>query len=345
MKNRRKTPAQQRTSKRTDTDGYVYNPSGIPVGGTAKFKVGLDPMTGFTEEDIVWDAAGATFVNDDNHGLEVTVQGGSAGSLMLTPEVNGLPLVPSPSFFGKVMTPTTAPVTVWIVRDNNGGDAPITQGEIAPIITDANKILKQKALTLQWSGTANYTNREEWLDITDAMNPTNAVLFSLLNCTNNTGGLEVYFTKTLKDGDIGLGGVNTYWGLALSKGDGSDEHGYSGHVLAHEIGHQCGLDDIYVSMTNMTTLVVEGTLSSIRLPRDWGEGYYPRNLMQGDLIQRILMYGVSSGPTSYPGIDIPSGQVYGLCYTNAPVTGDKIWYLDMAKVGQSDISNQTPNHH
>ena len=253
-------------------------------------------------------------------------------------------LTPIPAFFVKVMTPTTAPVTVWIVRDNYGTNAPIAESAIQPIIDDANKILKQKALTLQWSGTANYTNREEWLDITDAMNPTNVVLFSLLNCTNNTGGLEVYFTKTLKDGNADLGGVNAYWGLALAKGDGPYEHGYSGHVLAHEIGHQCGLDDLYVDMTN-TPLVVAGQPSSSRLPRDWGEGYYPKNLMQVDIIQRILMYGVTSASTSYPGIDIPSGQVYGLCYTNAPVTGDKIWYLDMAKVGQSDISDQTPNHH
>lgn len=36
----------------TDSDGYVYNPSGIPVGGTSKFKVGLDPMTGVTEDYI-----------------------------------------------------------------------------------------------------------------------------------------------------------------------------------------------------------------------------------------------------------------------------------------------------
>ena len=80
MSNKRKPPAQQRISKRADTDDYVYNPSGIPVGDTSKFKVSLDPMTGFTEDDIVWDnLVPISFVNIDNHGLEVTVRGGLDG--------------------------------------------------------------------------------------------------------------------------------------------------------------------------------------------------------------------------------------------------------------------------
>ena len=110
MSNKRKPPAQQRISKRADTDDYVYNPSGIPVGDTSKFKVSLDPMTGFTEDDIVWDNLGPiSFVNIDNHGLEVTVRGGdSTGEFFLPLSVNGMELTPIPAFFGKVMTPTTA---------------------------------------------------------------------------------------------------------------------------------------------------------------------------------------------------------------------------------------------
>lgn len=83
----------------TDASGHVYNPSGIPVGGTAKFKVSLDPMTGFSEDDIVWEAAEVSFVNGDNAGSEVAVVGGTAGGFLLAVQVNGLRLVPVPLFF------------------------------------------------------------------------------------------------------------------------------------------------------------------------------------------------------------------------------------------------------
>ena len=292
-------------------------------------------MTGFTENDIVWEGAGVTFVNGDNHGLEVTVQGGTAGSFMLTPEVNGLPLVPDPFFFGKVMTPTTAPVTVWIVRDDNGTNAPIAESAIQPIIDDANKILKQKALTLQWSGTANYTNRYEWLDITDTLNPTNFVLNALLNCTNNTHGVEFYFVKTLEGGSTR--GINSSRGLALASG-------VEGNIIAHEVLHQCGLLDIYVSETNETTKTVGGPVSHDRLLQDWGGGYYPKNLTQEELIQRLIMHGKSIRNDPYPGIDLASGRVYGLHYTYDYSGKTNIWQLGEAAVGQADITHQTPEH-
>ena len=344
MSNKRKPLAQQRTSKRTDTDGYVYNPSGIPVGGTAKFKVGLDPMTGFTEEDIVWDNLGQiSFVNNDNHGREVTVRGDSTGEFFLSLAVNGMELTPIPAFFVKVMTPTTAPVTVWIVRDDDGYNAPISFDEISPIIADANKILKQKALTLQWSGSANYTNRTEWLNITDAMNPTNAVLNALLNCSKNTGGVEIYFNKTLSAERLTLGGLNGDMGIVLAKGD-ENGTGYSGHVLSHEVLHECGLYDIYQNQTNETTLVVTGPISHDRLSQSWGGGYYPPGLMQTELIQRLVMYGVESTMAANQGIDLPCDRVYGLHYTYDYSGRTNIWSLGNALVGQTDIKSNEPVH-
>ncbi len=318
----------------TDRDGYVYNPSGIPLGGTAKFKVSLDPMTGFTENDIIWEGAGVTFVNGDNKGSEVTVLGGGSGTYLLTLEVNGLPLVPVPFFFGKIMTPTTAPVTVWIVRDDYGTNAPIAESAIQPIIDDANKILRQKALTLSWNGTANYTNRTEWLDITDTLNPTNSQLNSLFGCSSQTRGVEIYFVKTLDGGFTR--GVNNTFGLALASG-------VEDNVIAHEVLHQCGLLDIYVSHDNVP-LSVEGEASNSRLSADWGGGYYPKNLTQAELIRRLIMHGESILNDSNPGIDIPSGRIYGLHYTYDYSGKTNIWQLGEATVGQTDITHQAPEH-
>ena len=334
MSNKRKPLAQQRTSKRTDTDGYVYNPSGIPVGGTAKFKVGLDPMTGFSEDDIVWDNLGQiSFVNNDNHGHEVTVRGDSTGEFFLSLAVNGMELTPIPAFFVKVMTPTTAPVTVWIVRDDNGGDAPIAESAIQPIIDDANKILKQKALTLQWSGTANYTNRTEWQDITDALNPTNAKLDALLDCSKNTGGVEFYFVKTLESTRGPLGGVHSMNGIAFAQIPNEQ-------TMAHEILHNCALRDIYVRGTNVPP--VEGYVERDLLPLDWGGGYYPRDLEQADLVKRLIMYGDGDSPLSK---DLPMGKVFGISYTSSGATGEETWFRSLIKVGQEDIQKQQPENY
>ena len=262
----------------------------------------------------------------------------------LNPKINGLNLDPNCFFHGNVMTPTTAPVTEWIVRNTAGTYAPITLGEIPLIITNANKILRQKALTLDWSGTVNYTNRTEWQDITDVMNPTNTTLDALLNCTNNTGGLEIYFVNSLQSGGENFGGLNGRAGLVLAKGNEYGS-GYSGHVVAHETLHQCGLYDIYATETNKTLLVVTGELSHDRLPSDWGGGYYSKDLTQVELVKRLVMYGVQAAPASSgSGLDLPSGRVYGLRYTDSAVPTTNIWSLGGALVGQSDVSDDTPAH-
>ena len=70
-------------------------------------------MTGFTVNDIVWENLDSiSFVNNDNHGPEVTVRGDSTDEFFLRLSVNGMELSPIPYFLGKVMTRTTAPVTV-----------------------------------------------------------------------------------------------------------------------------------------------------------------------------------------------------------------------------------------
>ena len=318
----------------TDASGHVYNPSGIPVGGTAKFKVSLDPMTGFSEDDIVWEAAEVSFVNGDNTGSEVTVEGGAAGGFLLAVQVNGLLLVPVPHFMGNVITPTTVPLTVWIVRDNYGQAPPISTNDISPLIAGANRILRQRALTLQWNDNVHYADRTEWQNISDVMNPTNALLDAMMDSSQNTGGLEIYFVKTL-DGGQDTRGVNTDRGLALTQTATS-------RTLAHEVLHQCGLVDVYGSFSTETPLVVSGSPTRDRLPYDWGDGWYPNNLTQADIIERLAMNGLTDSGAG--GRDLPSGPVYGLGFAFDSQSGTNTWFLGLRGVGQNSISSQTPAH-
>ena len=115
----------------------------------------------------------------------------------------------------------------------------------------------------------------------------------------------------------------------------------TGLALAHEIGHSCGLKDIYEEHDG-TSQIVTGDISHERLPDDWGcDGnarYYPATLNQVGLLRRLLMYGFNVNAQS----DLSYGDVYGLFYIST-LTG-KVWFLDMATIGFADYANRQPIH-
>jgi len=108
---------------------------------------------------------------------------------------------------------------------------------IAGVIADANKILWQRGLTLVRTGPYHLINNTNLLDHTDELNPANAKLAAMLDATNSMGNaVELYFVNTL-DGTA-VGGVCRSEGIAIAAvGDG--------HTIAHEVMHDCGLEDIY----------------------------------------------------------------------------------------------------
>jgi len=72
------------------------------------------------------------------------------------------------------------------------------------------------------------------------------------------------------------------------------------NTLAHEIGHACGLDDIFLDDVGYE-LVSEALLGSANWSGGTGTGYYPSGLLHRNLIQRLLMYGYQDGTEA----DIP----------------------------------------
>ena len=195
-------------------------------------------------------------------------------------------------------------------------------------------ILRQRALTLTWNGTVNFADREEWQNHTDVMNPTNAALNAMFNSSQNTGGLEVYFVKTL-DEEGASRGFNCDYGLALAQPANAV-------AFAHEVLHQCGLEDIYSSFPDETPLEISGGPDSSRLPKDWGGGCYQKSATQSDLAERLIMNGWSD--ISENSIDLPSGSIYGLGCTIDPQTGEKTWNLGLRKVGEDSVYNQPVDH-
>jgi len=209
---------------------------------------------------------------------------------------------------------------------------------ISGVIADANKILWQAAITLAWDGAISYTNRNEWYTLN--LPPGNVVtngstVWQLLNCTNNTGGVELYFVNDI-----------------IEYGGGRDTHGFNvrglglvlgrlatGHTLAHELMHECGLVDIYNSEGGLS---VSGEIGPDRLSSaDWGGGYYPPGLLQADFnSERLLMYGRGE-PETTVAINIPRGSVYGVGLGSPAQTN---LVLGPVSVGRDSMEAGEPVH-
>ena len=76
--------------------GYVYNPSGIPLGGTDRFRISVAEGT-VPDADITWtvkEGSGNVSFADGNTGPEVTVHADAVGAFKLEVDVKGLVVTP-----------------------------------------------------------------------------------------------------------------------------------------------------------------------------------------------------------------------------------------------------------
>jgi len=209
---------------------------------------------------------------------------------------------------------------------------------IAGVIADANKILWQAAITLAWNGAISYTNRNDWYTLNlppDNIVTNGSTVWQLLNCTNDTGGVELYFVNNM----VTLGEVTPTHGINV-RGLGLVLGGQAtGHTLAHELMHECGLVDIYNSGDGLS---VSGEIGPDRLSSaDWGGGYYPQGLQQADFnSERLLMYGRDeSGMLT--AINIPRGSVYGVGLGSPAQTN---LVLGPVSVGRNSMEAGEPVH-
>ena len=151
----------------------------------------------------------------------------------------------------------------------------------------------------------------------------------MLNVTNSMGNaVELYFVDTLEG--TAVGGVRWPEGIVIATGGDAN-------VIAHEVLHDCGLEDIYTveNPGGSDPNPVSGPVSEERIPADWGGGYYPPGLAQRELIPRLLMRGECFGPEPElsGSVYLPRGTVYG--WRNAG--GGTVRTLGNAGVGQSAV--------
>ena len=214
-----------------------------------------------------------------------------------------------------------------IVRSEDGElSNPTSALQISNDLEEVNRVFRQVAMSFRLDSCI-YTNDFSLSSIVE----TNAVqlvdLMSILDCGE---GLNLYFVPRI----IGEGNAfHTDHGIVFSRS-------FTANDIAHEIGHACGLEDVY-DWAEGTDAVIDGEIRESWLPDDWG--HYRTVSTQDGILKRLLMYGY----TTNQGVDITYGDVYGLWYTMEQHPGQKdrskVWHQSLAPVGFHSHGNRNPH--
>jgi len=280
----------------------IFNPSGIPVGGTATYHIDVYP-TSIPDSEIVWSCTNANIAfPGGNSGRTVTVGATAEGMAQLKVDIAGYKKAP-PSIWVKGLSNTTVNVTFFVIHDENGVPA-VTPDFVADSLARANAIYSQAAMKFVQQGAINHiTNCPDWATVQKGEYPYFwPECYTITGYTNGTCGLEVYFVHSIEDAG----------GLCESSGRGILVSSLASiNAMAHEIGHACSLKDIYELRGGVT--VGTNLTRSAWLPQDWNNGppplYYEADAKQETMIRRSLMYGVDS---SFATFDIPMGLIHGV---------------------------------
>ena len=103
------------------------------------------------------------------------------------------------------------------------------------------------------------------------------------------------------------------------------------NTLAHEIGHACGLEDLYIAYYPCGGLVSEDKVTPLNWSGGEGTGYYAPTLTYSDLTYRAIM---NAPYATIPRADLPLDRL-------TVVIGSERIALS---VGLSQMSTRDPRH-
>ena len=317
---------------------YVVNPCGVAVGREGYFRVDVAPDS-FPDSEIVWEKTpGLDFVGSCT-GRCVTVRGASTGCETLSVQIGGR-TNNTPEFNVRVVEMATVNLRAWIIGNGNN-KYPQTAETIRQMIKSANDIYAQVGVVLNLIEPIVVTNIP---DAYDALyySPTNATpqwsYSQIVDIASGTGGLECYFINRFADKERTLA-VNGPRGAVITCGADFKD-------LAHEIGHEFGMCDVYVDSRkaedpNLPLIELSSgePVNFSHAQNDWNGGcdgrgqggvrYYATNTKMVNILSRMLMKG-TRGSSDNP-VDITAGDIYGVFYTNS-VNQTEIWSKGNAPV-------------
>ncbi|MDD4018363.1 MAG: hypothetical protein PHV28_10515 [Kiritimatiellae bacterium] len=300
--------------------GPLINSSGFRVGDEVVFRfVFSDNVDG---SHVYWlkigDAAVWSGTPVETGKGDIVLRGSQPGAGGIEAWLENGYGIPWPKLDFKVFAVSAPiPVHVGILCDTNGEQS-VTLDAVNTKIGLASNIFRQVGIGFYRASVTWITNHSFYVSdpqSTPGYLYTNDLILAQIQ---QSDGLEVYFCPWDMVQADGAQGVWKEGGILIAKNKADI-------VVAHELGHAFGWNDIYGAGVN-------GTVSQTRLPQDWNNGpgpeeYYTHGMEQTDVIDLLLM---SSGG----GVDIPSGRVYGR-------SGDD-GSLKLTKVGESDMTTRQP---
>ena len=313
----------------TASPGDYYNPSVIVHGGTAQYKIEVDPAY-LPDDRIEWQIVNGnvSFVGGNNKGRIVTVNGDSPGDFKLNVVIGGLSSPNGPYIYGMVLPLSIVQLHFFIITSN--GVAAVSEELIDIWVDETNRAFKQVAMSFVKASVTPLEN-PAWF------NPANRqAVTNMFSHANNVGGLEVYCVSTLFGGSNTLGTASNPDRITgPARGIAVAAKYAKVSTLAHEIAHACGLEDI-MDIYLGSTLVNEWLVGWNNWSGGDGTGYYPRDLKHLDLINRVLMSGSNDRG------DIPLGSIRGWSLWDNPGPGQS-QNPPIKKVGLNSM-NRNPQH-
>lgn len=217
------------------------------------------------------------------------------------------------------------PVYAYVVCNDDGTQIAASENAPAEIVSKLNLVFSQVCIDFTLVHVGVITNGD-WMSICG----TNVAQYtSLCATTNSTGGIELYFVEEIDD----CTAFSISSGIVISQ-----EANW--RTVAHEVGHRCGLNDIYDAHDG-TSLRVTGGSTLARIPDDYGRP--AASISHAQRLRRLLMYGYRSDTK----LAISGGDIYGLGWTERinPANNEHEEVLDLfnVEIGFWSHGTRTPS--
>ena len=199
--------------------------------------------------------------------------------------------------FGAAVCKASAPIDLYIVCNSDGSMPVMDSGSFTNMLQEINAYFAQVGMSFYFRSQAAISNTE-YRVVAYGSEKADALRMSV----PATGGVKLFAVERIGEAVQAFCGD---YGIIFTPQ-------CSANTIAHELGHACGLGDIYIQKTFVNaaneevSVAVDGQASAERMPHDWGR--YENGVQQSDLIEKLLMYGAPSGTEC----DLTAGDVYGV---------------------------------
>ncbi len=288
-----------------DNRDFIVNPAGSVVGWTEAFRIDIEPATYVSGSGAHWVSAQGATVVSGSPATDAQVTFSTAGPDILFFDMPGY-LGDAPQTACTVYsTVSRVPLHRFYILDEQGHRPQnLPDGDAA--LAAINKIWRQAGMEFYWGSATDVTGRAEFKIIDDDTVGLDQLCTSL-PCSS---GVRVLFVHQIQSSQP------ESYAFTLPAGNGSSygvfiPSGGSAFTTAHELGHVCGLEDLYVAnppFSNALLPIFSTPLSSTDVPLDGtGNTFYADNLPKGAAVTPLLMFGVETASES---VDIPRGKVF-----------------------------------